>query len=94
MLSSLHKKNWTLGLQLTPFDEFEQQNEAGVSHVKKLTQEYVKSVHEEGQLSKEDLATRHVGKIDPKRHLDERVTSLMSANILQIMGSSIDAAAF
>lgn len=94
MLSSLHKQNWTLGLQVQPFDEFEKKNEEGVSQIKKLAQEYVKSVQEETSMSKEDLVTRHVGKIDPKRHLEDRVNNLMTDNLLQIMASSIDAVSF
>lgn len=37
----------------------------------KLSGEYNKSVVEEATLTKEQLKTRHVGKQDPKKHLEE-----------------------
>ena len=38
-----------------------------------LSAEYNKSVQEESTLTPEQLKTRHVGKQDPKRHLEELV---------------------
>lgn len=54
----------------------------------KLAQEYNTSVQEESAMSEQDLKTRHVGKQDPKRHLEEAVESAMGRNILQSLLAS------
>jgi len=57
----------------------------------KLAEAYTKSVQEETKLTPEQLKTRHVGKQDPKRHLSETVEQVMSDNIVQTLGATIDA---
>ena len=52
-----------------------------------LAEAYNKSVQEEETLSAAQLKTRHVGKKDPKRHLEENVSTLMSNNIVQTLGT-------
>lgn len=49
----------------------------------KLASEYNDSVQEESKLSEQELKTRHVGKQDPKRHLEEEVEGAMGRNIVQ-----------
>ena len=51
-------------------------------------------VEEEQQLSKEKLAIRHVGKINPKRHLEEKVEVLMSENITQCLTAMLSTVVF
>ena len=59
-----------------------------------LSEAYNKSVIEELTLTPEQLKTRHVGKQDPKRHLESKGEELMNNNIGQCLGSMIDANAF
>jgi 26S proteasome regulatory subunit N11 len=42
----------------------------------------------------EELAILHVGKIDPKRHLEQHVTDLMASNIVQSLGTMLDTVVF
>ncbi|KAJ2554410.1 multicatalytic endopeptidase, partial [Coemansia sp. D1744] len=56
----------------------------------KLAESYTKSVQEEQKLTAEQLKTRHVGKQDPKRHLESTVVELMSNNIVQALGTAVD----
>ena len=51
-------------------------------------------VDEEQTLTKEQLAIRHVGKINPKRHLDEKVEVLMSENITQCLTAMLSTVVF
>ena len=67
MLSSLSGKAWTKGLELEQADTFRKNNEGAVDKFKSLADQYGKSVAEELTLTPEQLATRHVGKQDPKR---------------------------
>ncbi|KAI8847654.1 JAB1/Mov34/MPN/PAD-1 ubiquitin protease-domain-containing protein [Chytridium lagenaria] len=94
MLLNLHKKSWTKGLTLTDFDEHSEHNEQAVKTMLSLSDLYNKSVIEETTMTAEQLKTRHVGKQDPKRHLEENVEAAMTTNIVQCMGSMIDAESF
>jgi 26S proteasome regulatory subunit N11 len=59
-----------------------------------LSEAYNKSVIEETTLSPEELKNRHVGKQDPKRHLQAEGETLMSSNLVQCLGGMMDVNAF
>ena len=59
-----------------------------------LSEAYNKSIQEEMSMTPEQLLTRHVGKQDPKRHLEDKVEASMSSNIVQCLGSMLDAVSF
>lgn len=46
-----------------------------------LAAAYNKSVQEESTLSNQELKTRHVGKQDPKRHLEDAVENAMGDQV-------------
>ncbi|CAG8635533.1 15805_t:CDS:2, partial [Racocetra fulgida] len=48
------------------------------------------SIQEESTMTADQLKTRHVGKQDPKRHLEESVEEVMSNNIVMALGTMID----
>ncbi|EGF99679.1 uncharacterized protein MELLADRAFT_112511 [Melampsora larici-populina 98AG31] len=87
MLLNLHKKDWTEGLRLKDFELHKQSNEKTVKDMLSLASSYNKSVQEESTLTPEQLKTRHVGKQDPKRHLEEKVESAMADQISQALGT-------
>ena len=45
-------------------------------------------------MTKDQLKTRHVGKQDPKKHLEDLVYKSMGNNIVQCLGSMLDAVSF
>ena len=59
-----------------------------------LSDAYNKSLQEETTMTEEQLKTRHVGKKDPKRHLEDIVQTAMTRNIVQCLGSMVDAESF
>jgi 26S proteasome regulatory subunit N11 len=59
-----------------------------------LSEQYNKSVIEESTLTAEQLKTRHVGRQDPKKHLEDKVHQCMGTNIVQCLGSMLDAVSF
>ncbi|KAI8813672.1 26S proteasome non-ATPase regulatory subunit 14 [Cladochytrium replicatum] len=93
MLLNLHKRIWTHGLTLTDFNTHTENNEKAVKTMLNLADAYNKSVIEETTMTADQLKTRHVGKQDPKRHLEENVESVMTANIVQALGKMLDASA-
>jgi len=94
MLMNLHKKKWTDGLTITPFDEHTHLNEKTVTEMLDLAKQYQKSVQEEDKISEEKRAIANVGKLDPKRHLEQEVQTLMSQNILQTLSAMLDTVVF
>ncbi|KAI9617339.1 hypothetical protein H4Q26_013210 [Puccinia striiformis f. sp. tritici PST-130] len=87
MLLNLHKKDWTEGLRLQDFEVHRSNNEKTVKRMLSLASSYNKSVQEESTLTAAQLKTRHVGKQDPKRHLEEEVEAAMSDQISQALGT-------
>lgn len=60
----------------------------------KLSKEYNERVQEEEGKTVDELAVMNVGKVDPKRHLENDVAELMAANIVQSLGAMLDTVIF
>jgi len=94
MLMNLNKKNWTSGLALDTFEDHQQNNEKMVEKMVKLTKEYHTRILAEEGKTPEQILVENVGKIDPKKHLESGLTDLMSANIIQCLGTMLDTVVF
>jgi len=94
MLLNLHKKKWTDGLILENYDEHQKSNEKLVQELCDLAKNYNKSIRDEEKMTKEKLLIANVGKLDPKRHLQQDVEKLMTSNIIQSLGASLDTVIF
>jgi len=94
MLLNLHKKSWKDGLKLEDFKTHESSNEKTMKDILDLAKSYSKSIEEEDTMTTEQLAIKHVGKKDPKRHLEEHVDALMTNNITQCLGSMLSTVTF
>ena len=55
----------------------------------KLAKDYDKSLEEEEKMTAEQLEIKNVGKVDPKRHLEEKVDVLMTNNVVQCLGAML-----
>jgi len=89
MLMNLHKRNWTEGLTLRNFKSHKENNELAIKSMLTLSEAYHKSVQEESTLTQDQLKTRHVGKQDPKRHLEEAVEKAMGDQVVQNLGTML-----
>ena len=94
MLMNLHKRNWTSGLSLEKFEDHQLSNEQVVDKMLKLTKDYNDRVKQEEGKTSEQILVDNVGKIDPKRHLENSVSDLMSSNIIQCLGTMLDTVVF
>jgi len=94
MLLNLHKKKWTDGLTVQPFHEHAQNNEKTVQNLLELAKSYQKAVQEEDKIAEDKKAIANVGRLDPKRHLELDVQSLMASNILQMLSAMLDTVVF
>lgn len=52
------------------------------------------ALEDEEKMTPEQLAIKNVGKQDPKRHLEEKVDTLMQNNIVQCLGAMLDTIVF
>jgi len=93
MLLNLHKKKWTDGLTVQKFDNHSHLNEKTVQNLLELAKSYQKAVLEEDK-PPEKQAIANVGRLDPKRHLEVDVQSLMASNILQTLSAMLDTVVF
>jgi len=59
-----------------------------------LSSKYVREAAEEASLDPEARIVAKVGKLDAKKNVDSVVHALMSANILQCMGTMLDTVVF
>ncbi|CAG2218778.1 POH1 [Mytilus edulis] len=94
MLLNLHKKSWVDGLSLEDYNTHCTNNEKTVKDMLELAKNYHKALEEEEKMTPEQLAIKNVGKLDPKRHLEEHVDVLMTKNIVQCLGAMLHAVVF
>ncbi|KAI1164604.1 Mov34-domain-containing protein [Nemania serpens] len=90
MLMNLHKHVWTEALQM---EDFRHEGERNKDHFKRLVtlaEGYEKRVKEETELTKDQLKTRYVGKLDPKKHLEDVGQLLIEDNIVSVSRQMID----
>jgi 26S proteasome regulatory subunit N11 len=67
MLMNLHKHVWTEALEMNDFRTEGDRNGDKLKKLVHLAEGYEKRVKEESELTKDQLKTRYVGKIDPKK---------------------------
>ena len=83
MLLNLHKSGWTESLRTRDFEHNHEETENMAKQMLTLATSYNKSVQEESTLTEEQLKTRHVGKLDPKRHLEDTVEKAIGDQVTQ-----------
>ena len=67
MLMNLHKHVWTEALEMSDFRTEGERNQDRLKKLVSLAEGYEKRVKEESELTKDQLKTRYVGKVDPKK---------------------------
>ncbi|KAI9802504.1 MAG: multicatalytic endopeptidase [Sarcosagium campestre] len=90
MLMNLHKHVWTEALQMADFKDEGSRNEEKLKRLVGLAEGYEKRVKEETELTKDQLKTRYVGKLDPKKHLEDVGQQLIEDNIVSVSRQMID----
>ncbi|CAI7570660.1 multicatalytic endopeptidase [Penicillium manginii] len=90
MLMNLHKHVWTEALQMNDFHEDGHHNVEQMKQLVSLAEGYEKRVKEETELTKDQLKTRYVGKVDPKKHIEDVSQQLIEDNIVAVSRQMID----
>lgn len=90
MLMNLHKTVWTEGLMMKDFKQSDQDNVDRLAKMVGLAENYTKRVTEEHTLTKDELKTRYVGKLDPKKHLADLGKITIEENIVGTLMEMVD----
>ncbi|KAF2622374.1 26S proteasome-like protein regulatory subunit [Macroventuria anomochaeta] len=90
MLMNLHKHVWTEALQMDDFNVEGERNQDRLQKLVTLAEGYEQRVKEETELSKDQLKTRYVGKVDPKKHISDVGQQLIEDNIVSVSRQMID----
>lgn len=94
MLMNLHKKDWTSGLQIQKYEQHQQHTASVLEQLSRLSKDYSVRVKEEEGKTMEEIEVLNVGKVDPKKHLENDVHELLAASIIQCLGTMIDTVVF
>lgn len=76
------------------FQGFEKDTEKSLKEVQDLAAKYDLAVIDEQDTPPNDREVANVGKMDAKKHLDQHMTNLMSANVVQAMATMLDTVVF
>ncbi|KAL2055637.1 hypothetical protein ABVK25_003879 [Lepraria finkii] len=87
---NLHKHIWTDALQMDDFREEGLRTTEKLKRLVGLAEGYETRVKEETELTKEQLKTRYVGKVDPKKHLEQVAQEILEDNIVSLSRTMID----
>ncbi|KAI9899096.1 hypothetical protein N3K66_005557 [Trichothecium roseum] len=90
MLMNLHKHVWTEALEMDDFRNEAKTNKDRLEQLVSLAEGYEKRVNEETELTKDQLKTRYVGKLDPKKHLEDVGQQMIEDNIVSVSRQMID----
>ncbi|KAL4441710.1 hypothetical protein ABPG74_008707 [Tetrahymena malaccensis] len=94
MLLNLYKKNWNEALKQDKYEEKQKNNIEKMQSMCNLAKNYIRWIEDESKKTKDQLAIRNVGKIDPQRHLLSNLEDTMSQNIVDTLGTSMNQKAF
>jgi len=94
MLLNVHAQSWKSGLVPKSFEDHSRCNAEGMTKLVGLAKDYNSRVQEEAVKSASELMVANVGKIDPKRHLQEQVQDLLADNIDQELVVAMGATVF
>jgi len=86
--------SWTDGLTVKSAVSHAASNEETLKTLLDLSKQYHKRLEEAEGKSTQDLTVMHVGKIDPKKHLELHVETMLTNNITQTLGLMLDTVIF
>jgi len=94
MLMNLHKKKWSDGLIVDTHKVNRKRNEETINNMVKMTEEYNKRIISEEGKTEEEILVENVGKVNPRKHLEDGVNELMSCNIIHCLGTMLNTVVF
>jgi len=94
MLECMSNTHFYLGLQMQSYSERTKHNEQALDDMVKFAKLYSKELVANANLSKKEIELRRLGRVDPKRHLEDLSRKLLQENIVQVARASSNAQVF
>ncbi len=94
MLMNLHKRDWTSGLVVKRFEDHEKRTENMLGEMARLSRDYADRVKQEEGRTPEEVEVMNVGKVDPKKRLENDLGELIAGSIIQCLGTMLDTVVF
>uniref|UniRef100_A0AC34G1T6 MPN domain-containing protein n=1 Tax=Panagrolaimus sp. ES5 TaxID=591445 RepID=A0AC34G1T6_9BILA len=85
MLQCLNKQNWDVGLHTEIYKKHNKNNEELAQEMFKTTKLFTKEIIANTGLSKKEIALAKLGKLDPKRRLEDLSREMLEHNIHQTL---------
>jgi len=79
---------------MTHYEDHAKKNAKTVIELRDFVKSYNKWLQDEDAKTKEEFEVSNVGKVDPKKHLEESVEELMANNIMQTLGCMLSTIVF
>lgn len=101
MLLNLYKQKWNNPLRLPDPKLVSEETCKNIKDMAELAKEYSKRIEEEMKkvlpwltVDKKELLIKNTGKVDPKRHINEKLEETFNTNIMGMLGSMMSTRAF
>lgn len=94
MLLNLQKQKWVKGLKLHDFEQREADNLKLIKEMKTLAESFNRWIQDEMKRTHNEMIVSTVGKVNPKKRLEQSVETLMTDNILGSLSTMIDTVIF
>jgi 26S proteasome regulatory subunit N11 len=94
MLMNLNRRDWTQGLIVQRFEDHQARTESMLADMARLSKDYAERVKEEEGRTLEEVEVMNVGKVDPKKRIENDLHELMANSIIQCLGTMIDTVVF
>lgn len=94
MLLNLQKQKWVQGLKLHDFQQREVDNLKLIKEMKTLAESFNKWIQDEMKKTKNEMIVSTVGKVNPKKRLEQNVETLMTEGILGSLSTMLDTVIF
>jgi 26S proteasome regulatory subunit N11 len=94
MLGNLHKSNWSNSLKLSDYADQHTANVSTIKEFARLTELYKKWIQEETKLTRKEFLVKSVGKLNPQKHLNERLEESLNTNVMDCLGTMVNTVVF
>lgn len=88
------KARWSEGFELEDYGRHIGENGRALGEMAELSAEYEKWIQAENKKTKKEMVVSSVGKINPQLRLTQHIEDIMTANIIQCLGTMLDTKVF
>jgi len=94
MLKRYKQKNWMYGFETIDSEKQRKENENSMQSLLEHVKGFKERLNAEDQLTKEELITAFVGKIDPRKQLNQIVSDMLEGNVNDTLGELTNSTVF